>query len=69
SKQPELKRSMECLVFTISLTPKSNASEEKDEDVELIVVPSAVTILEEIVDSKTSSKNLKEKRRDLTRSL
>ncbi|GJY99425.1 putative ribonuclease H-like domain-containing protein [Tanacetum coccineum] len=37
-----------------SQTPKSNASEEKDEDVELIVVPSAVTIPEEIVDSRTS---------------
>ncbi|GKD47235.1 putative ribonuclease H-like domain-containing protein, partial [Tanacetum coccineum] len=36
-------------------TPKSNASEEKDEDVELIVVPSAATIPEEIVDSRTSS--------------
>ncbi|GJR50820.1 putative ribonuclease H-like domain-containing protein [Tanacetum coccineum] len=45
-----------------SLTPKSNASEEKDEDVELIVVPSAVTIPEEIVDSRTSStKSKKEK--------
>ncbi|GKF42819.1 putative ribonuclease H-like domain-containing protein, partial [Tanacetum coccineum] len=38
-----------------SQTLKSNASEEKDEDVELIVVPSAVTIPEEIVDSRTSS--------------
>ncbi|GJV79745.1 hypothetical protein Tco_1515615 [Tanacetum coccineum] len=38
-----------------SQTPKSNASEEKDEDVELIVVPSAVQIPEEIVDSRTSS--------------
>ncbi|GJU06960.1 putative ribonuclease H-like domain-containing protein [Tanacetum coccineum] len=45
-----------------SQTPKSNASEEKDEDVELIVVPSAVTIPEEIVDSRTSStKSKKEK--------
>ncbi|GJR08413.1 putative ribonuclease H-like domain-containing protein [Tanacetum coccineum] len=43
-------------------TPKSIASEEKDEDVELIVVPSAVTIPEEIVDSRTSStKSKKEK--------
>ncbi|GJS66906.1 putative ribonuclease H-like domain-containing protein [Tanacetum coccineum] len=45
-----------------SQTPKSNASEEKDEDVELIVVPSAVPIPEEIVDSRTSStKSKKEK--------
>ncbi|GJW14772.1 putative ribonuclease H-like domain-containing protein [Tanacetum coccineum] len=45
-----------------SQTPNSNASEEKDEDVELIVVPSAVTIPEEIVDSRTSStKSKKEK--------
>ncbi|GKA81281.1 retrovirus-related pol polyprotein from transposon TNT 1-94, partial [Tanacetum coccineum] len=45
-----------------SQTPKSNASEEKDEDVELIVLPSAVTIPEEIVDSRTSStKSKKEK--------
>ncbi|GJY22893.1 putative ribonuclease H-like domain-containing protein [Tanacetum coccineum] len=45
-----------------SQTLKSNASEEKDEDVELIVVPSAVTIPEEIVDSRTSStKSKKEK--------
>ncbi|GJZ90976.1 putative ribonuclease H-like domain-containing protein [Tanacetum coccineum] len=40
----------------------SNASEEKDKDVELIVVPSAVPIPEEIVDSRTSStKSKKEK--------
>ncbi|GJW74090.1 retrovirus-related pol polyprotein from transposon TNT 1-94 [Tanacetum coccineum] len=45
-----------------SQTPKSNASEEKDEDVELIVVPSAVTIPEEILNSRTSStKSKKEK--------
>ncbi|GJX85360.1 putative ribonuclease H-like domain-containing protein [Tanacetum coccineum] len=45
-----------------SQTPNSNASEEKDEDVELIVVPSAVPIPEEIVDSRTSStKSKKEK--------
>ncbi|GKA03393.1 putative ribonuclease H-like domain-containing protein, partial [Tanacetum coccineum] len=45
-----------------SQPPKSNASEEKDEDVELIVVPSAVTIPDEIVDSRTSStKSQKEK--------
>ncbi|GJR51235.1 putative ribonuclease H-like domain-containing protein [Tanacetum coccineum] len=37
-----------------SQTPKSNASEEKDEDVELIVVPSAVKIPEERVASRTS---------------
>ncbi|GJV31863.1 putative ribonuclease H-like domain-containing protein [Tanacetum coccineum] len=43
-------------------TPKSNASEEKEEDVELIVVPSVVPIPEEIVDSRTSStKSKKEK--------
>ncbi|GJY77636.1 ribonuclease H-like domain-containing protein [Tanacetum coccineum] len=43
-------------------TSKSNASEEKDENVELIVVPSAVPIPEEIVDSRTSStKSKKEK--------
>ncbi|GKF48881.1 hypothetical protein Tco_0142132 [Tanacetum coccineum] len=45
-----------------SQTPKSNASEEKDKDVELIVVPSVVTIPEEVVDSRTSStKSKKEK--------
>ncbi|GJS32639.1 hypothetical protein Tco_0531021 [Tanacetum coccineum] len=38
-----------------SQTPKSNASKEKDEDVELIVVSSAVMIPKEIVDSRTSS--------------
>ncbi|GKF93285.1 hypothetical protein Tco_0280004, partial [Tanacetum coccineum] len=41
-------------------TSKSNASEEKDGDVELIVIPSAVLILEEIVDSRTT-KSKKEK--------
>ncbi|GJW84413.1 putative ribonuclease H-like domain-containing protein [Tanacetum coccineum] len=42
-------------------TSKSNASEEKDEDVELIVIPSAVKIPEK-VDSRTSStKSKKEK--------
>ncbi|GKF36598.1 hypothetical protein Tco_0113356, partial [Tanacetum coccineum] len=50
-----------------SQTPKSNTSEERDEDVELIVVPLAVTILEEIVDSRTSStKSKKEKIKILT---
>ncbi|GJS18327.1 putative ribonuclease H-like domain-containing protein [Tanacetum coccineum] len=45
-----------------SQTLKCIASEEKDEEVELIVVPSAVTIPEEIVDSRTSStKSKKEK--------
>ncbi|GKF32403.1 hypothetical protein Tco_0102201, partial [Tanacetum coccineum] len=45
-----------------SQTPKSNASKEKDKDVELIVVPSTVPIPEEIVDSRTSStKSKKEK--------
>ncbi|GKG44374.1 hypothetical protein Tco_0485812, partial [Tanacetum coccineum] len=38
-----------------SQTPNSNASEKKDKDVELIVVPSAVPIPEEIVASRTSS--------------
>ncbi|GJU05700.1 putative ribonuclease H-like domain-containing protein [Tanacetum coccineum] len=42
-----------------SQTPYSNASEEKDEDVELIVVPSAVKNTEEKVESRTSSSNLK----------
>ncbi|GKD03706.1 hypothetical protein Tco_1178680, partial [Tanacetum coccineum] len=40
-------------------TPNSNASEEKDEDVELIVVPSAVKNTEEKVESRTSSTNSK----------
>ncbi|GJV11682.1 putative ribonuclease H-like domain-containing protein [Tanacetum coccineum] len=38
-----------------SQTQNSNASEEKDEDVELIVVPSAVKNTEEKVESRTSS--------------
>ncbi|GJV85155.1 putative ribonuclease H-like domain-containing protein [Tanacetum coccineum] len=38
-----------------SQTPKSIASEEKDEEVELIVVPSAVKIPEEKDESRTSS--------------
>ncbi|GJS71526.1 hypothetical protein Tco_0704367 [Tanacetum coccineum] len=42
-----------------SQTPNSNASEEKDEEVELIVVPSAVKIPEEKVESRTSSTNSK----------
>ncbi|GJW79084.1 hypothetical protein Tco_0140766 [Tanacetum coccineum] len=42
-----------------SQTTNSNASEEKDEEVELIVVPSAVKITEEKVESRTSSTNLK----------
>ncbi|GJT74189.1 putative ribonuclease H-like domain-containing protein [Tanacetum coccineum] len=42
-----------------SQTPNSNASEEKDEDVELIVVPSAVKNTEEKVESRTSSINSK----------
>ncbi|GJV31350.1 putative ribonuclease H-like domain-containing protein [Tanacetum coccineum] len=50
-----------------SQTPKSNASEEKDEDVELIVVPSAVTIPEEIVDSQESYTKSKDKEEDLDR--
>ncbi|GKD94489.1 putative ribonuclease H-like domain-containing protein [Tanacetum coccineum] len=42
-----------------SQTPESIASEEKDEEVELIVVPSAVKIPEEKDVSRTSSKNSK----------
>ncbi|GKB56521.1 putative ribonuclease H-like domain-containing protein [Tanacetum coccineum] len=42
-----------------SQTPNANASEEKDEDVELIVVPSAVKNIEEKVESRTSSTNSK----------
>ncbi|GJV05787.1 putative ribonuclease H-like domain-containing protein [Tanacetum coccineum] len=42
-----------------SQTPYSNASEEKDEDVELIVVPSAVKNTKEKVESRTSSTNSK----------
>ncbi|GKG23969.1 hypothetical protein Tco_0392005, partial [Tanacetum coccineum] len=38
-----------------SHTPNTIASQEKDEDVELIVVPSAVKITEEKVESRTSS--------------
>ncbi|GJR33127.1 putative ribonuclease H-like domain-containing protein [Tanacetum coccineum] len=40
-------------------TSSFNASEEKDEDVELIVVPSAVKNTEEKVESRTSSTNSK----------
>ncbi|GJR68755.1 ribonuclease H-like domain-containing protein [Tanacetum coccineum] len=42
-----------------SQTPNANASEEKDEDAELIVVPSAVKNTEEKVESRTSSTNSK----------
>ncbi|GJV90913.1 putative ribonuclease H-like domain-containing protein [Tanacetum coccineum] len=42
-----------------SQTPESIASEEKDEEVELIVVPSAVKIPEEKDESRTTSKNSK----------
>ncbi|GJT45503.1 ribonuclease H-like domain-containing protein [Tanacetum coccineum] len=42
-----------------SQTPESIASEEKDEEVELIVVPSAVKIPEEKDESRTSSTNSK----------
>ncbi|GJX72347.1 putative ribonuclease H-like domain-containing protein [Tanacetum coccineum] len=42
-----------------SQTPYSNASEEKYEDVELIVVPSTVTNTEEKVESRKSSTNSK----------
>ncbi|GKF89095.1 hypothetical protein Tco_0263058, partial [Tanacetum coccineum] len=45
-----------------SQTPNSNAFEEKDEDVQLIVVPSAIPIPKEIVDSRTTfTKSKKEK--------
>ncbi|GJX76288.1 reverse transcriptase domain-containing protein [Tanacetum coccineum] len=40
-----------------SQTQNSNASEEKDEDVELIVVPSAIKNTEEKIESRTSSTN------------
>ncbi|GJS52548.1 putative ribonuclease H-like domain-containing protein [Tanacetum coccineum] len=40
-------------------TPTSIASEEKDEEVEIIVVPSAVKIPEEKDESRTTSKNSK----------
>ncbi|GJZ25666.1 hypothetical protein Tco_0569919 [Tanacetum coccineum] len=40
-------------------TSHTIASQEKDEDVELIVVPSAIKITEEKVESRTSSKNSK----------
>ncbi|GKB15099.1 ribonuclease H-like domain-containing protein, partial [Tanacetum coccineum] len=43
-------------------TSKSNASEEKDEDVELIIVPLAVKIPEERVNSRTSSINSKKEK-------
>ncbi|GKA42972.1 hypothetical protein Tco_0735632 [Tanacetum coccineum] len=42
-----------------SQTPESIASEEKDEEVELIVMPSAVKIPEEKDESRTTSKNSK----------
>ncbi|GKA95916.1 putative ribonuclease H-like domain-containing protein, partial [Tanacetum coccineum] len=42
-----------------SQTTNANASEEKDEEIELIVVPSAVKITEEKVESRTSSTNSK----------
>ncbi|GJU86519.1 putative ribonuclease H-like domain-containing protein [Tanacetum coccineum] len=42
-----------------SQTPKSNASEEKDEDVELIVVPSTVRNTEGKAESRKSSTNSK----------
>ncbi|GJS11823.1 putative ribonuclease H-like domain-containing protein [Tanacetum coccineum] len=43
-----------------SQTPSSNASQEKDEDVELIFVPSVVKNTEEKVESRTSSTNSKQ---------
>ncbi|GJT47569.1 putative ribonuclease H-like domain-containing protein [Tanacetum coccineum] len=42
-----------------SQTPYSNASEERDEDVELIVVPSTVKTTEEKAESRKSSTNSK----------
>ncbi|GJS42233.1 putative ribonuclease H-like domain-containing protein [Tanacetum coccineum] len=45
-----------------SQTPKSNASEEKDEEVEFIVVPSAVKIPEEKDESRKSSTNSKKEK-------
>ncbi|GKG36661.1 hypothetical protein Tco_0444339, partial [Tanacetum coccineum] len=42
-----------------SQTPKSIASEENDEEIELIVVPSAVRIPEEKDESRNSSTNSK----------
>ncbi|GJV25796.1 putative ribonuclease H-like domain-containing protein [Tanacetum coccineum] len=45
--------------LSISQTPKSNASEEKDEDVELIVVPSTVRNTEGKAESRKSSTNSK----------
>ncbi|GJX86595.1 ribonuclease H-like domain-containing protein [Tanacetum coccineum] len=42
-----------------SQTPNSNASKEKEENVEFIVVPLAVKITKEKVESRTSSKNSK----------
>ncbi|GKA67324.1 hypothetical protein Tco_0767132 [Tanacetum coccineum] len=44
-----------------SQTPSSNASEEKDEDVELIVVPSTVKNTEEKAESRKSSTNSKKR--------
>ncbi|GJY10440.1 putative ribonuclease H-like domain-containing protein [Tanacetum coccineum] len=45
-----------------SQTPNANASEEKDEDSELIVVPSAVKNTEEKVETRKSSTNLKKEK-------
>ncbi|GJX70348.1 putative ribonuclease H-like domain-containing protein [Tanacetum coccineum] len=47
-----------CLLCT-SQTPNANASEEKDEDAELIVVPSAVKNTVEKVETRKSSTNSK----------
>ncbi|GJS78496.1 hypothetical protein Tco_0728377 [Tanacetum coccineum] len=44
-----------------SQTPNANASEEKDEDAELIVVPSAVKNTAEKVETRKSSTNTKER--------
>ncbi|GJS87111.1 putative ribonuclease H-like domain-containing protein [Tanacetum coccineum] len=52
-----------------SQTPSSNASEEKDEDVELIFVPSAVKNTKEKVESRTSSTNSKKEILALRREL
>ncbi|GKB66386.1 hypothetical protein Tco_0927798 [Tanacetum coccineum] len=48
-----------------SQTPNAIASEEKDDDVKLIVVPSAVKNTEEKVKSRTSSTNQREMRRSV----
>ncbi|GJZ99421.1 hypothetical protein Tco_0671972 [Tanacetum coccineum] len=67
-KTPTLAKGFTCLIAKAtsdesklcagtSQTPNSNASKEKDKDVELIVVSSAVNNTEEKVESRTSSTN------------